>query len=266
MPFRPIATAAGALALVACADFGAPIGGGGGGAQLPPQEQRLQQIETRLGDVTRKVENLSFAAQNQDISKLEQDVRDLRGQVEQLRYDLDNGAKHSRELYTDLDKRVSLLENASRAAHLSMAPQIAQPPPVPASQEEESMYLATFEKLNAQKYDDAIAGFKDQLQKWPDGKYADNAWYWLGQAHFVKHEFGPALAAFQSVVARNPPSPKAPDALLKIGMTQLELKKNDDARATFQKVVKDYPDSSAATLARERLEPPKPPKKPKKQP
>ena len=242
------------LALAACADFGAPIGGGGGGAPLSPQEQRLQAIEARLGDVTRKVDNLSFAAQSQDITKLEQDVRDLRGQVEQLRYDLDNGAKRSRELYTDLDKRVTLLENASRSAHLSMAPQIAQPPPVPASQEEESTYLATFDKLKAQKYDDAIAGFKDQLQKWPDGKYADNAWYWLGEAHFVKREYGPALAAFQSVVAKNPPSPKAPDALLKVGMTQLEQKKKDDARATFQKVIKDYPDSSAATLARQRLD------------
>lgn len=239
------------LALGACADFGAPIGGS---APLSPQEQRLQGIEARLGDVTRKVDNLNFAAQSQGVSALEAEVRGLRGDVERLRFDLDSGNKRSRELYQDLDRRITALENASRSAHLAMTPQIAQPPPVPPSQEEESAYLAVFDKLKAGKYDDAIAGFKDQLQRWPDGRYADNAWYWMGESYYVKHEYDAALTSFRTVLDKFTSSAKAPDAQLKVGLTLIEMKKKDEGRASLQKVVKDYPDSNAATLARQRLD------------
>src|SRR5690349_9632480 len=93
----------GALLLTACADFGGPISGN---APLSPQEQRLQAIEAKLGEVTRKVDNLNFASQTQDLQRLTDDMRALRGDVEKLRYDVDTGNQRSRELYQDLDKRI----------------------------------------------------------------------------------------------------------------------------------------------------------------
>ena len=244
------------LLLSACQDFGGPIGGGlgGGPASLSPQEQRLQAIETKLGDIQRKVDNLNFAAQSQGITRLESEVRSLRGDVEQLRNDLEVSSKRSRDLYQDLDRRMTALENTSRAAHLSMTPQMAQPPAPPASQEEESTYLAVFDRLKAGKYDDAINGFKDQLARWPEGKYADNASYWMGQSYYSKRDYDAALAAFRALVEKFPTSPKAPEALVKVGTIHLDKKQKDEARATFQRVVKDYPDSDSANTARQRLE------------
>ena len=49
-------------------------------------------------------------------------------------------------------------------------------------------------------------------------------------------------------------SAKAPDALFKIGVCQLDKKQKDEARASWQKVVADYPNSSAANLAKARLD------------
>jgi tol-pal system protein YbgF len=111
-----------------------------------------------------------------------------------------------------------------------------------------------FEKLKGGKYDDAIAGFKDQLQRWPEGHYADNAWYWMGESYYVKHDYPAALTSFRTLLDKFPSSAKVPDALLKVGLTQVEQKKKDEGKATLQKVVKDYPDSNAANLARQRLE------------
>ena len=242
---------AAALLLSGCQDFGGPIGGGNG--PLPPQEARLQGLEAKIGEVSRKVDALSFASQNQSIGKLEAEVRDLRGQVERLRYDMETGEKRSKELYQDLDRRLTKLENEGRA-RLSMEPRIAQPPPVPASQEEESTYLAVFDQLKAGRYDESIAGFKDLLGRYPQGKYADNSWYWLGESYYVKKNYDDALNSFRTLLAQFPSSAKAPDALFKIGVCQMDKKQKDDARASWQKVVADYPRSSAAGLAKARLD------------
>ena len=241
-----------AVLLGGCADFGAPIGGSN--APLSPQEQRLQAIEARLAEMTRKVENLNFASQTQGISKLEAEVRGLRGEVERMRYDLEASDKRARDLYQDLDRRITKVENEGRAAKLSMEPRISQPPPVPASQEEEATYLAVFDKLRGGRYDEAITGFRDLLQRWPDGRYADNAWYWMGESYYAKRDYDAALECFRALLEKFPASAKAPDAMLKTGMAQLEKKQKAEAKATLQKLVSEYPDSNAANVARQRLE------------
>ena len=251
---RAIVCCAAAL-LCGCTDFGGPIGGSGGGnSPLPAQETRYQALEQRVADVTRKVENLNLAAQNQDLTRLESEVRSLRGDMEKLRYDLDTSEKRSRQLYQDIDHRIQKLENESRPARLSMEPKIANAPPVPASQEEESAYLQAFDQLKAGRYDDALGGFKGILEQWPQGRYAVNALYWSGEAYSAKHEYDSALQSFRSLLERFPASDKAPDALFKIGVAQIELKQMDQARASLQKVITDFPSSNAANLARTRLE------------
>lgn len=243
-----------AAGLVAgCADFGAPIDGGSE-ASLSPQEQRLQAIETRLGDVTRKVDNLNTSNQAQNLSRLEAEMRSLRGEVEKLRYEIDTGNQRARELYQDLDRRMQLIENERRSARLAMEPKIAQPPAIPASQEEEAGYAGILDQLKAGRTDEAIAGFRDFTNRYPQGRFTDNAFYWMGEAYFVKRDYPSAERSFRTVLERFPASPKAPDALLKVGAAQLEQKQKDEARATWQKVIADYPASNAASLARQRLE------------
>jgi tol-pal system protein YbgF len=158
-----------------------------------------------------------------------------------------------RELYQDLDRRMTRLENEGRA-RLSMEPRIAAPPPTPPSQEEEATYTAVFEQLRAGKYDESIAGFKDLLGKWPQGRYADNAWYWLGESHYARKDFEAALEAFRSLLSQFPTSPKAADALFKVGLCQAEKKQKNEARASWQQVIEEYPNSNAAGLAKQRLD------------
>ncbi|MCB1726466.1 MAG: tetratricopeptide repeat protein, partial [Gammaproteobacteria bacterium] len=78
--------------------------------------------------------------------------------------------------------------------------------------------------------------------------------YWLGESHYVSQHNAEALQAFEVVVSRYPDSTKAPGALFKIGRLQQAAGNNDAARASYEKVLRDYPDSPAAGLARQRLE------------
>ena len=216
----------------------------------------MQAIETKLADLGRRVENLNLAAQSHDNSRLNDGMRSLHGEVENLRYLIENSTKRSQELYVDLDKRMQALESSGRLTRLTIDNQTAAPSgsPATATPEEETAYLKVFESLKASKHDEAIAGFQDILTKWPNGRYADNALYWIGESYYAKKDFNAALQSFQSVLDRHPNSLKAPDALFKLGLTQQQLGQADSARDSLNKVIQTYPNSSAAALARTRLE------------
>lgn len=249
---RPIALGAGLLLAACAADFGGPINSNPQG--VPPREARLMQLEERLGELTRKVEALTLSARAQDTQRLEAELRGLRGDIERLRYDIDTNEKRNRQLYQDLDRRIQKIENEGRPARLQLEPKIASVPPPAADAEEESTYLQVFDQLKAGKYDEAIAGFQGMLDRWPDGRYADNALYWMGESHYVKRDYEKAIATFRQLQERFGDSPKVPDALLKTALAQIELKKPDEARATLQKIVSAHPNSSAANIAKQRLE------------
>ncbi|MGL6224131.1 MAG: tol-pal system protein YbgF, partial [Steroidobacteraceae bacterium] len=97
-----------------------------------------------------------------------------------------------------------------------------------------------------------VRGFQMYLAKYPRGPRADNATYWLGEAHFVQSQFEDALKAFQGVAAF-PESRRLPDAMYKVALSQYELKAFKNARATLNKVVSTYPDSEAAKQAQVKL-------------
>ena len=234
-----------AALLAGCQEFGGVLGGRD--SPQNPREQRLQAVEAKLADVSRRMEALTLAAQSQNVTRLEAEVRELRGEVEKLRFDFDTSEQRARDLYMDLDKRLARLEGQGGARRPSSAP-------VPSSQDEEAAYQAAFEQLKAGKFDDSIKEFRALLARWPQGRYADNAWYWLGESYYARKNYDGALESFRMLLTQFPDSTKAPDALFKVGVCQLDKKQKGEARATWLKVVSQHPNSNAAKLARQKLE------------
>jgi tol-pal system protein YbgF len=277
-----------AVLVAGCAGgYGGPISGGSS-EKLPPSERRLQAVESRSAELSRRLDAVNLTGMDQDNLKLRDDLRQLRGEVERLRYEFDQTQKRGRDQYLDLDRRLQRLEaggamgggsamaqpmpgmgakveasgtvttpSAAPPAQAPSADGIAAPVTISsgsgASPEEEGAYLTSFDALKNGKYDDAIRGFRALLEKWPQGRYADNALYWSGEAYYVKRDYKSALAAFQAVLQRFPSSPKGPDAMLKAGLTQIELKQDAQGRETLQRLVETYPQSNAAKLAQQRL-------------
>ena len=254
------------IALSGCADFGGPVNGASGGV-LSPEERRLQDVENKTTQLSRRIDTMNSSATDQDVARLRDEVRDLRGVVEKLRYDSDQRDRQAKDQYADLNGRLQRFEAGSPPV-TSTAPAmvpganpgiIATVPPAgtgraaTATPEEESAYLATFDLLKNGKYDDAIRGFQSMLQQWPQGRYADNAWYWMGEANYVKRDYNTALTSFQSLVDRFPASPKVADGLYKVGLCQVELRRTAEARATLTRVTREYPTANAANLARQKL-------------
>ncbi len=225
---------------------------------VPPEEDpvqiRLNDIDARIQRIERVVSNQSLVDLDQRVNAVQAEMRTLRGRLEELENALESLRKQQRDMYSDLERRVSAAQ-AGGSSGGGMSPGAAGggSPRGESTAAEQSKYAAAFGHLKAGNYAAAISGFKQVLAEHPQGALGDNATYWLGEAYYVTRDYPNAAASFQDVLARWPDSRKAPDALLKLGFTQHEMKRNAEARNTLTEVTQRYPDTEAARLAAERL-------------
>jgi len=208
----------------------------------------------------------------QRIEQLEWEVRNLRGDLELYR--------HQVELLQE--KRSSAGQPAQPVAPTATTPppvapateqpaQIDQPISVPPSTDEDEqtsavqstptapagMEQATFDavlfEFSEGRYPQAITGFQQFLQMYPDSPLAGEAQYWLGESYYLAQDYAAAKQSLIDLGLRYPNSERLPDALLKLGYTYEMLGDLSRAEEVLQKLLQAYPDTQAASLARQRL-------------
>lgn len=223
-------------------------------ATVPPEQDpvllKLNDLERRLAAVERVVQNDSLVTLVTRVDALQQENAELRGMVEELAHQSESTGERQRDLYVDLDQRLQRLEQAGGGDGAPLRPGQL---PLPSGSDRDN-YQAAFELLKDGRYEDAATAFKQFLVTYPNSELADNAQYWLAESFYVTQKFSQALPAFEAVVSQYPRSGKVPDALLKIGYCNYELKRWDAARTALTRVRGDYPDTTAARLAIQRLE------------
>jgi len=225
----------------------------------PPQDDpvliKLADIEQRLGALERVIANGSLIELTIQVDELQRQVAGLQGRTESLEHDTAGTVSRQRDLYVDLDDRIQTLEQSLRNAAVNVMDGGALLPgqlPVPGGSDRDN-YQAAFELLKEQRYEPAAMAFQQFLVSFPDSQLADNAQYWLAESYYVTDQFESALQQFQSVISRFPRSRKVPDALLKIGYSNYGLQRWESARGALGRVQADYPDTTAARLAEQRL-------------
>ncbi len=225
---------------------------------------KLTDLEARLIRIERVIDNQSLIELSTQVDRLLDQAQALNGEVETLRYESDNGADRQRQLYLDVDSRLQTLEVAQA--------QVADLPPVAIAdlETEESLplvsrprvlagsdqdnYQLAFDLLKNGRYVESAQAFDQFLTIFPSSPLADNAQYWLAETYYVQRQFTTALPTFQAVVDAYPDSSRLPDSLLKIGFCNYELQQWDAARAALQRVAREFPDTTVARLASQRLD------------
>jgi tol-pal system protein YbgF len=222
----------------------------------PPEEdpvvQKLTEMDGRLLRLERVLANQSLLDLSQRVEAAQAETRALRGQLDELQHTLTRTQEQQREMYGDVDRRLAALEGSAAAGAVGAAGARPSGLPVPEG-DDRANYQAAFDLLKDGKYPEAIGAFKQYLATFPNATLADNAQYWLGEAHYVSRQFPDALRDFRTVLEKYPDSRKTPDALLKIGYCNYELKNWAEARSALNQVVQRFGDTTAARLASQRL-------------
>ena len=240
-------------------------------AQRVSLADRLAVLEQRASNNQGNVDLLN------QVTQLKNEVQALRAQLEELQDAQGKAAASSRAQYLDLDGRLNRLEGGAPAAATAVtaarAPVASQPEslatsPMPSEPApsvygdagtlaqgagERADYDIAFAALRAGLYADSARLFGNFLDAHPDGSYAPNALYWLGESYYVTGNYALALSRFQTLLDRYPTHDKAAGALLKVGLSQQGLQQLDAAERTLETVIARYPGSDVARTASDRL-------------
>ncbi len=226
-----------------------------------------------------------------DFEAVQEEMRQLRSLLEEQQYELENLKKRQRAFYDDLDQRLRARERGDTETMAGTGqpdaiqgggatqPIDATLPPLPpaagagapsAAEEkvtvsrwserkrgnvaqEQAAYDAAFDALKRGRYGEAVEGFQGLLRDYPGSQLADDAQYWIAEAHYVTREFESALIGYRAVVDGYAGSQRVPEALLKIGYLQYELGAYDNARATLSQIIERFPGTAVAMSAYTRL-------------
>lgn len=172
-----------------------------------------------------------------EIDRTREKITELQGEVDNL-----NRANE------DLKKEMEALRDILNSIQEDLKKAAEKP------KDEESVYKEGLGLYNAKEYDKAKESFNYLIQNFPNGKYIDNAHYWLGECYYSEGNYLAAIDEFGKVIEKFPNSPKRPSALLKAGMAFQELKRKREARAFYLRVTNEYPKSEQAGIARKKLE------------
>ena len=114
-------------------------------------------------------------------------------------------------------------------------------------------FESSFELLRKGDYVSAEIALREYIKDFPMGSYTDDAKYWLAESLFSQDKFSEALDIFNEIIVEYPGSEKMMESILKSGFSYQELGDLSSAEAIFMRVIREYPNSSASSLAEERL-------------
>jgi tol-pal system protein YbgF len=191
---------------------------------------------------------------------LQREVMELRGLVEELNHQIERMRATEEDRYLELDGRFQDMRqeigNASTAAYDPAV--VNEPEAAPDSgttvadgRDEKTLYETALELIRNRQYDLAITQLQAVIAQYPDGSYAPNAYYWLGEVYAAKPEpdYDAARQALAQVITFFPDHRKVPDAAFKLGKVYHLIGDCDRARELLNQVIEQQKGKSVAKLA-----------------
>ena len=205
---------------------------------------------------TRNVEELRKA--NEDTAQLRRSMLELASQIEGLRAELarlrGQDEQLAREIAEVQRKQKDMTQGVDdRLRKFEPSKVAVDGKEFVASPAEVRDFDTALAMLRKGEFAPAQAAFLEFLTRYPNTGYKPSALFWLGNAQYALRGYKEAIANFKSVVALAPDGPRAPEAALSIANCQVELKDTKAARKTLEDLVKVFPESEAASVAKDRL-------------
>lgn len=230
------------------------------------QARAMQAQEARIARLEAQLQNQGLLNLLNQLETLKDDVARLRGAQEEQAHRLDGADQRAKEIFVDLDTRISELANRPSVAappaqtdaiRLQPAQSLLMPPgpaPLVDVEAERRAYNTALNLVRSGRYSEGLGALQIFLRQYPTGTLAANAMYWMAFSHVGLSDFQGAVQGYQRMLAAFPNSGKAPDGMLSLARAQVQLRDSQAARATLENLLTRHPRSEAAEGGRKLLE------------
>jgi tol-pal system protein YbgF len=208
------------------------------------QKFDASQLELKKSDGESAQLRRSMLDLSNQIEVLRNDVAGMRGQNEQLARDLAEVQRRQKDMVQGVDERLKKFE-PSRVT--------ADGKEFVAAPAETRDFDAALAILRKGEFASAQTAFLDFNKRYPDSGYKPASLFWLGNAQYALRNYREAILNFKALLTLAPDHVRAPEASLSIANCQVELKDIKSARKTLEDLTKVYPQSEAASVAKDRL-------------
>lgn len=217
---------------------------GGSETAKKKSDEQLSNIQAQLVELTNR------------LIAIETSVQTLLGDTTQLTQDtssLKTEQQNQAEFIAKLDQRLTAIEGISGIRTGSGGNSAIPDPSAFQWASEVEGYQAARKSFTDGDYDRALQQFREQLRRWPEGPYAVNAHFWIGEVYYQKKEYISAIEQYLEVVEKYAKSSKAPDAYYRMGTALIALGEKEKAKRMFENVINLYPESEKVDLAKKQL-------------
>lgn len=222
----------------------------------------LAQVEADLLEIKDKIQELT--------GKVEENSHLLKGAIDEDTTNVDAMVSKMKELSSMLDELKTRIEKVESSLRFkpSVTTKTTGPEKVLPVQETPKKEISTLQEKKLtesetydralgyyrdDRYEEAMAGFKNFLTLYPTSDLADNAHFWIGECYRALKKYEEAILAYQKVINGYPKGNKVPSAMLQQALTFEKINDTTTANLVFKKLVKNFPKTKEAEIARKRL-------------
>ncbi|WP_421788106.1 tetratricopeptide repeat protein [Hyphobacterium sp.] len=119
-------------------------------------------------------------------------------------------------------------------------------PPISANQ----AYGQARSKLLDGDFDGAQEDFSRFIADFPEDELIDEAWFWLGETHYVRGEYSSAAEAYIASLREERNGSVAPDALVRLASSLAALGRIQEACSTLARFSREFPSAGPNATAR----------------
>jgi len=211
-------------------------------------ELELQDLLTHIADLETQIKHdheqlLTFEARIEDYRQLlDRSISDAVSENEKTLMKLERA-----EVKIDkLSKELKAIQNAQ-------INQFSQTTYNTEDLNEESFYDLAYDSFKKGEFDKAREQFNAFIERFPTGKFSDNARFWIGECYYRKNQYEEAILEYEKVKNDYPSGDKVPSALFKQALSFLKLNKQDEAKIILKNLIQHYPQSEQAEMAKDQL-------------
>jgi len=197
------------------------------------------------------------------IQKLQQQLSDMQSTMQQINARVSANPAPS-NAPADTNPGVSQTQNpdGSAAAAPTYPAAQANPPSAAASQPApsslqpisgETLYSNAVRDMTSGHYTLSHQEFSDYLKHFPEGPFAANAQFYLGEIAYAQSHYDTAISAYDRVILNYPRSSKVAPSMLEKGRALIQTHKTASAAREFRELIRRFPGTNEARKAEEAL-------------